>query len=386
MDIVTNDFLFIFEELQGKAGRRLTEMIGKRYTRTQLVCDSRQNRTLYVPLPWWYCQHSGNALSLASLQFHGVALHCDLSPRALHRHVRPQCRGEARAQRVQSSAHGPQGADHHLIRLPRTRRERTFRREPLRGPRDSAPDVLHPGHVLAASNPAQLQPSCARTVRRDPSPVPQQVNNHFCFSGIDNRDPLITADLLVNNQSRFGKKSGLFYQSGRAVRNAHGIPDTFIYVMSFRFHGGSHGPVRIDQHERIDHCDLVLELQEDLSRESCTIMMLRSTTTSSIQGGSAVSRTLRRCTACAACPSPLSLSLPSSCCFCIRVFISFCRCVSFVSIFTQRSVRCHSTSVACAIVLFFLLPCSHGISFFLHAAHDVRHRHLVRVAPARERG
>lgn len=48
------------------------EMVGKRMSRSSLICDSRQRRTLYVPLPFWFTQHSGQALSLASLQFHGV--------------------------------------------------------------------------------------------------------------------------------------------------------------------------------------------------------------------------------------------------------------------------------------------------------------------------
>jgi len=69
-----------WEELTGKSGRRLTEMVGKRYSRSQLVCDSRARRTLYVLLPFWFTQHSGQALALASLQFHGVQVHIDFSP------------------------------------------------------------------------------------------------------------------------------------------------------------------------------------------------------------------------------------------------------------------------------------------------------------------
>ena len=42
--------------------------VPKRYSRASLVCDSRIRRTLFVPLPWWYTQHSGQALALASLQ------------------------------------------------------------------------------------------------------------------------------------------------------------------------------------------------------------------------------------------------------------------------------------------------------------------------------
>merc|ERR1712086_549186 len=52
-------------------------MVGKRYSRSTLVCDSRIRRTLYIPLPFWFTQHSGQALALASLQFHGVQIHIE---------------------------------------------------------------------------------------------------------------------------------------------------------------------------------------------------------------------------------------------------------------------------------------------------------------------
>lgn len=53
IDTLYSDFLFMWEELSGKSGRRLMEMIGKRHSRSLLICDSRQRRTLYVPLPFW---------------------------------------------------------------------------------------------------------------------------------------------------------------------------------------------------------------------------------------------------------------------------------------------------------------------------------------------
>ena len=69
-----SDYLYMWEELSGKAGKRLTEMIGKRKSRRQLIEDAKQNQRLFVPLPFWFTQNSGNALSLVSLQFNGVKL------------------------------------------------------------------------------------------------------------------------------------------------------------------------------------------------------------------------------------------------------------------------------------------------------------------------
>lgn len=54
IDCLWGTFLFCWEELTGKSGRRLTELVGRRYTRAQLVCDSREERSLYIPLPFFY--------------------------------------------------------------------------------------------------------------------------------------------------------------------------------------------------------------------------------------------------------------------------------------------------------------------------------------------
>ena len=369
MDIVTNDFLFIFEELQGKAGRRLTEMIGKRYTRTQLVCDSRQNRTLYVPLPWWYCQHSGNALSLASLQFHGVALHCEFSrlehcivtsgPNVAVKHARNACNlqhTDLKAQIITS-----------FVYLGHAERERFA---------VNHYEVLVTQHQTFYTQVTSSQPRIQLNfnhpvlelyvaIRRQ---CHERVNNHFCFSGIDNRDPLITADLLVNNQSRFGKKSGLFYRTVVPYETHTNIPDTFIYVMSFSLHPEDHtAPSGSINMSRIDHCDLVLELQEDFSLILHHHGARHQLQHPSIQGGARRSR-VRFVDA----PRVRHVHFlcPLSPAF---VVLFLYPCVPYLSV-TLCVIRLHLHAAICTMSFYicrvchralFLLPCSHGISFFL---------------------
>lgn len=77
IDTLYSDYLYMYEELSGKAGKRLQDMIGKFETREQLIAYSRRPQRLYVPLPFWYSQVAGNALSLVSLAFHGVQLAVD---------------------------------------------------------------------------------------------------------------------------------------------------------------------------------------------------------------------------------------------------------------------------------------------------------------------
>ena len=76
VDQLLGTFLMLWEELTGKSGRRL-EMTGRRYTRAQLCCDSREKKTLYVPLPFFFTLTSGSALPLASLAYHGVQINIE---------------------------------------------------------------------------------------------------------------------------------------------------------------------------------------------------------------------------------------------------------------------------------------------------------------------
>ena len=74
IDYMRGEFLFIWEELTGQPGKRLTEMTGRLGFSGILQRASQQERRLYVPLPFWFTMNSGLALPLVSLQFHSVAV------------------------------------------------------------------------------------------------------------------------------------------------------------------------------------------------------------------------------------------------------------------------------------------------------------------------
>lgn len=68
---VYSEYLFAHEELAGKPGKRLEEMIGKRKESEELmdnlIVDSMQTRNLYVPLPFWFTRAPAHALSMLHL-------------------------------------------------------------------------------------------------------------------------------------------------------------------------------------------------------------------------------------------------------------------------------------------------------------------------------
>ena len=274
VDQLWNDFLFIWEELSGRAGRRLTEMIGKRYTRTQLVCDSRQRRQLWIPLPFWFCEHSGNALSLASLQFHGVSLHVEWERLERCIVVSSQNVAVKHAQNACCLQNSDLKANLETtyVFLENQERERFATNQFEVLVRQHQAFYMHtttsqPRIQLNFNHPVL---ECLIAVRRQ---CHERCNNWFNFSGLDNRDPLISADLLLNNQSRFGKKSGTYLRCVVPYQCHTNIPDSFIYVMSFSLHPEDVSPSGSCNFSRIDHCDLMLELQEGLSREQSTIMV-----------------------------------------------------------------------------------------------------------------
>ena len=75
VDSVSAEYLFIWEELTGQTGKRCWDTIGRFETREQRISFARSGGRLYIPLPFWYTQITGNALSMITLAFNAVKLH-----------------------------------------------------------------------------------------------------------------------------------------------------------------------------------------------------------------------------------------------------------------------------------------------------------------------
>lgn len=80
IDQLYNWYLYAWEELSGKPGKRLREMIGKYDTVCMRQAKSRATQILYVPLNFHFTQNTGLALPIVSLQFHNVAVNVQFAP------------------------------------------------------------------------------------------------------------------------------------------------------------------------------------------------------------------------------------------------------------------------------------------------------------------
>lgn len=274
IDTLYSDFLFMWEELTGKSGRRLMEMIGKRHSRSTLICDSRQRRTLYVPLPFWFTMHSGQALSLASLQFHGVQVHVEFerlekcivvsNPNVVVKSCGSGC--------CLTNADLSACIETTYVYLDDGERNRF---------------ATNQFEVLICQTQAYQIQTCNSQVRMQLNfnhPVVEllwavrrscneKANAHFHYGGIDGRDPVVTAALYLNNQARFSGKPGSYFRLVQPYQHHTNIPDCFIYCFSFALHPEEATPSGSCNMSRIDHVDLSLQLQDGLGKEQVTVMV-----------------------------------------------------------------------------------------------------------------
>merc|ERR1711977_86560 len=100
----------------------------------------------------------------------------------------------------------------------------------------------------------------------------EQCNNHFNYAGIDNRDPVVSASLQLNNQSRFSKP-GPYFRMVQPYQYHTNIPDCFIYCYSFALHPEEATPSGSCNMSRIDHVDLQLQLQDGLGKEQVSVLV-----------------------------------------------------------------------------------------------------------------
>lgn len=273
-DNLYNDFLFMWEELTGQPGKRLMEMIGKRYTRKQLVDDSKEDRRLYVPLPWWFTYTSGNALSLVSLQFHGVQIFvcfeelrrcvqvssCDVLV-VKCRDCQPLNANDLQA-RIETL----------YIYLDIEERDRfaTGSFETLQQQHQVFQACFKSCQVRMQLNFNHPVIELIWAVRRK---CQELVNNHFNYSGKWGKDPIKYVHLRLNNQSRFSGREGRYFRLVQPWQFHTDIPETFIYCYSFALHPEEAQPSGSANFSRIDVAELVFDLQDALSDEEVTVMV-----------------------------------------------------------------------------------------------------------------
>ena len=270
VDKLYSDYLFCWEELSGRSGRRLIEMVGKRFSRQDLVCDSKKQRVLYVPLPWYFTMHSGQALSLASLQFHSIQMSVTFAPLnkciVVNTNEKLDVVKFGTTDKI-SNSDLMAGLETTYIFLDVQERDKfsTSSYEVL------VTQVQRYTWEMQSSSPSLILPfnhpviELIWFVRKKDSVI---TNNHFNFSGENGADPMTTASLLLNNQTRFSEKPGHYFRTVVPYERHSNIPESFIYNYSFALHPEDPSPSGTCNFSRIDTVNLRLELAGSLGTTS----------------------------------------------------------------------------------------------------------------------
>lgn len=275
VDKLWSTFLFCWEELSGKLGRKLTELTGRRWTRSQLVCDSREERHLYIPLPFYFTLNSGSALPLAALAFHGVQVNIEFE--RIERLI-----VVSKSDVVVRNARTGQGisandlkADMEVTYVYLGQEERdTF------ASRSFETLIVQTQHYFKSESkqvcriPLSFNHPTLELIFGCRRECQARCNNWTNLSGVDGRDPIINAELLLNTTSRFGKKPALFWRGVVPYQHHSSLPEAFIYVMSWALQPeDSTTPTGSCNLSRIDNIELVLEMQSALTNESYSIFV-----------------------------------------------------------------------------------------------------------------
>lgn len=274
IDTLFNDYLFFWEELTGQPGKRLREMIGKRFTRAQLVADSLRSRILYVPLPFFFTKTSGNALPLVSLQFHGVQIHICFED--LRRSIQVS---DCDSLVVKCGDCQPINNNDLHARLDTTyvyldvdERDRF-----ATGSFEQLIDQVQCYTLCTKSCSVRMQLNFNHpiieliwAVRRRCMEI---CNNHFNFSGVFGRDPIKFVNLRLNNLPRFTGREGRYFRLVQPWQWHTNIPESFVYCYSFALHPEDANPSGSVNFSRIDNVELLIDLQDELSDEEVTVIV-----------------------------------------------------------------------------------------------------------------
>jgi hypothetical protein len=279
------EFLEIWEELTADSARRLEEMIGKRFSRAQLIEDAKLPRRYYTPLQFWFNRNAGLALPLIALQYHEVRLQFhlrrmeDLFVTGSGNNVDDNCGCLVIPLKTQAGCSGfaplsPNDLNAFLyvnyvfLDTDERRRFAQLSHEYLITQVQQQFSVnLQGGLSLTAGDRLQLnlnhpikalfwvvQRNC-HVARKD----------WFNYAGLNGEDPIALVKLTLNNHDRFSVREARYFRLVVPWEAWPAIPRRFIYTYSFALYPAEQQPSGVTNFSRIDNAYIFVHLQPGLT-------------------------------------------------------------------------------------------------------------------------
>ena len=232
VDVLNSDMLFIWEELSGQPGKRLTEMIGKRYSREDLIYDSQQQRYLYCPLPFFFTQAPGKALATVSALFTSVEISIcfeELINCIVVSHEGLVVLNCATSQPIQAGdlqAHID--LCHVYLDVPERDKFATASFNTLIKQHQYQSFMGNFNQMLLTLSHPIIE--LIVVFRRE---CQEASNNWFNYTGLLGKDPLWSLQIQFNSSVRQQRREATYYRLVQPWQSHTNIPDVPIYVYSF---------------------------------------------------------------------------------------------------------------------------------------------------------
>lgn len=267
VDLLNSDFLFIWEELSGQPGKRLTEMIGKRYSREDLIYDSQLQRYLYVPLPFFYTMAPGKALATVSMLYTQAEISICFEELANCIIVSSEDCVVINCETGQDIQASDLEAwiDICHVYLDVQERDRF---------------AVAPFHSLITQHQYLQFTNNFNNMRLEFShPVieliwvfrracAEEANLWFTYTGLLGKDPMDNAELRFNSSVRQQRREATYYRLVQPWQWHTNIPDVPVYVYSFALYPEDASPSGAANFSRFENINLSVQLQTGLTRYS----------------------------------------------------------------------------------------------------------------------
>lgn len=245
------EWLYIYNQLKLEQGKRngYDYMVG-------FDIDPDEPKTLFIPLAFWFSQHTGLALPLVALSFHEVRLRIYFRP---FRECVINAETEVPFDSVSILANYV-----YLDKIERmffAKSEQEYIIEQLQYDVSNATNLLNPSIDITFVNPVKeliwiVQPASTNTI---------DYKDWFNFTYGNNKNPVKTTSLQINGIDRFTPLSGEYFNLIQPYQHHTNIPDNAgINMYSFALYPESPQPSGTLNFSRVDSAKLKLELMDDL--------------------------------------------------------------------------------------------------------------------------
>lgn len=274
VDTVTNVYMYASEELCGKPGKYLAEMVGKWYCRDELIEKSACTTTYYCPLPFYFTQAPGNALPLTSVAYVGAFLTLQFAN--LEDCVVVSGEGVIP---VKWDGSGPlQNTDLKVgiqslqVVLENAERERfvyaRFEQLITQVKTQILPVSQSTQNFQLMTNGSVIE--IIWCVRRK---CAEEVNNWFNFSGVAGKDPITSAAISIQTTLRQPWREAGFYRMIQPYQYHSRMPEGYVYCFSFALLPEEPQPSSFFCLARTEPMYLCLNFQPGLAVTELTLFM-----------------------------------------------------------------------------------------------------------------